>query len=207
MTTTDWRPNIGDYGVVQYVGDWRETWAAKLVCFGTNAKVAHAVVYVGHVEGFEKEQIVETNPGGAKFADWDKYGDNVTWSTDDLPAHCTPTTAQGQQIARNAISYIGTPYGTLDILIILFAQSRAGGFLKPGRPLEQQPWIVRRYMSSKRLICSQLVDRAYAEAGVHLFTAWISCLVSPGDLWRLLLSTASGVTPTHLAQVGQTPAV
>lgn len=188
---------LGDYGVVRSVGDWRETLAARFVRFGTRAKVNHAVVYVGPVAGYTKPQIVETNPGGAKLADWDKYGRNIWWSTGDLPGHCTPTPEQGAQIARNAISMLGTPYGLIDILIIALAQSRSGGFIKPGKPLGQQPWIVRRYMSSNHLICSQLVDRAFAEAGVHLFEAWIQCLVSPGDLWRLLLSTASGLTPTR----------
>ena len=48
---------------------------------------------------------------------------------------------------------------------------------------------LKRYIgSSKHLICSQLVDLVYAEAGIHLFTdnRWPG-YVTPADLANLIL--------------------
>lgn len=170
MTT----PQLGAFGVTPTYGNWRDRLAAGLIRYGTNSPVNHAFLYVG------TGKIVEAAPGGARHNDADAYGDNVTWSNLDLD----DTTRA--KIVAHAESLIGTPYGWADILAITLAQDRAG------RHVNSHTWWVRRINNWRRLICSQLVDVAYQEAGIHLFTdGRLPGLVSPGDLYRLIEAPAT----------------
>lgn len=170
----------GDYLVTPTHGNWRTRIAAFLIRYGTESPVNHSALYVGEVAGYDKPQIIEARPGGAGYADWDSYSD-CTWSTSRLPLDLVPTDEQRILIAQAATGMVGTPYGWLDLVAIALAQRRLG------RVVDGDEWWVRRIASSRTLICSQLVDRAYLEAGVHLFDdGRIPGLVSPGDLSRLL---------------------
>jgi cell wall-associated NlpC family hydrolase len=135
--------------------------AAKLIRFGTRSTVNHAFVYIGG------GCIVEAQPGGAVVSSADKYPLAV-WAGREQP-----------QAAHHARQLVGTPYGWLDIAALSLACAGIGD--EPNNPIAQ---IVER---DNRLICSQLVDRAYLLAGVHLFDdGRLSGQVTPGDLLDLI---------------------
>jgi cell wall-associated NlpC family hydrolase len=161
-------PQIGDYGVVATYGNWHNRLAGWAIRFGTDSKVNHAFVYVGG------GQIVEAAPGGARINDVDAY-DNITWS------HSQPWAITRHHIAHAARGMVGTPYGWLDIFAIALAQGRTG------RLVNDRTWWVKRVQRTDRLICSQLVDLAYQQSGIHLFNdGRLPGLVSPGDLAQLI---------------------
>ncbi|MGW9433129.1 hypothetical protein ACWHA1_35035 [Streptomyces decoyicus] len=68
------------------------------------------------------------------------------------------TEQQRTDICAAATRYVGVPYSFLDYLAIATHRFHLP---VPG---------LRRYVASTRhMICSQLVDRCYLDAGVHLF--------------------------------------
>lgn len=155
-------PQLGDFGVVRTNG-----LAARLIRFGTRSTVNHAFVYVG--DGV----IVEAQPGGAKLSPASDYPDAI-WSSMDLDTH-----ARGS-ISHHAEQLVGTPYNWLDIAALALAcygiRSHA---------------IDRRIERMDRLICSQLVDRAYELAGEHLFNdGRLPSEVTPQDLLALIRKAA-----------------
>jgi cell wall-associated NlpC family hydrolase len=169
------QPRIGDFFVVRTNG-----WLARIVRFGCSSTVNHAGVYVGN------GQVVEARPGGAGYKPLSTYL-TALWSTDNLPTEFVPTDSQRQKIVANAVKDVGTPYGMLDILAIALGQKRLGDLIKTDKALDKQPWWVRRLVSRKTLICSQLVDLSYKDSGIHFFTDLrIPGLVSPEDLRELL---------------------
>ncbi|HJQ00105.1 MAG TPA: hypothetical protein VJ851_00765 [Jatrophihabitans sp.] len=154
------RPQLGDYGVVRTGGLW-----AWLIRFGTRSKVNHAFVYVG--DGM----IVEAQPGGAVQSPGWRYSRITAWSNLNL------TDAERADIVRWAKAQIGVPYGWPDIAALGLACEgiRSG-------------WVAKRIEREDRLICSQLVDKAYVLAGVHLFEdGRLPGQVTPGDLYDLIL--------------------
>lgn len=169
-------PKLGDFFVVRTNG-----WLARIVRFGTHSTVNHAGIYVG--DG----QVIEARPGGAGFAPVSLYA-NAFWSTDNLPTDLVPTAAQRQEIVRLAVSTKGTPYGMLDILAIALGQRRLGSWIDTKLEIGKQPWWVKRLISRKTLICSQLVDQVYMDADIHFFHDGRPVgLVSPEDLRALLI--------------------
>ncbi|GGM12959.1 hypothetical protein [Nakamurella endophytica] len=177
----------GDFCLVHATGRLRDRWMGALVQWVTDSPCEHAAVYVGHVDGYDKPQCVEARPGGAGFIDADHYTGRALWSGGRLPAHLIPTDAQRQAIVAAALAKVGTPYGVLDIVAIGLAQRRLGSRVDARRAIAEQPWWVRRLMRTDRLICSELIDLVYEEAGVHLFTdGRPHQLVAPSDLWVLL---------------------
>jgi uncharacterized protein YycO len=176
------QPMPGDFGLVKTGGQGFAGLVAWAIRFGTDAPVNHAFVYVG--DG----RIVEAEPGGACESSVDRYGD-VVWSTGRLDVELTTT--QRWAIVQAALDAVGTPYGWLDIVAIALAQKRLGGLV------DSDDWIARRISNDGTLICSQLVDVAYKAAGVGLFAdGRLPGLVSPGDLYRLLVPAAR---PAQLA--------
>lgn len=143
------QPQPGDFGVVHMGGDsgwWIH--AGEIVNGDGFADYEHAFVYVGGA------QIVEAEPGGAKLAR--VHYQDVLWSTDHIPL----TLGQREAIVLAAVKYVGTPYSAMDYFAI--AAKRLGfQAIVPG---------LKNYVaSSKHMICSQLVDQCYQDAGVHLF--------------------------------------
>lgn len=150
-------PLIGDYGTVRTGG-----LAAKLIRFGTRSPVNHAFVYIGG------GQIVEAQPGGAAISQLSAYT-NVQWDKR------IDSSDVGRDIAKAALGMVGTPYNWLDIAALTFA---CYGM--------RNRWIDRRIERDDRLICSQLVDKAYQLAGVQLFDdGRLPGEVTPGDLYDL----------------------
>jgi uncharacterized protein YycO len=151
-------PNVGDYGVVRTSGA-----AGALIRFGTRSTVNHAFVHIG--DG----QIVEAQPGGAIISPATNYPDAI-WSHRDL------TDSDRASIAHWAKQQVGVPYGWPDIAALAFACY--------GITNKQ---INQRIERMDRLICSQLVDKAYMLAGVHLFDdGRLTQAVTPGDLLNLI---------------------
>ncbi|RKE19934.1 hypothetical protein [Streptomyces sp. TLI_171] len=169
MTTTP--PLPGDFAVVRMGGR-----TGRLIRIGQFlngdgfADYEHAFVHVG--DG----QLVEAQPGGAELRPLSVYdGRPVLWSTGRIPL----TEEQRTAITAAAHRYVGTPYSLADYLALAAARIHL-----PAGPL------LRNYVAtSKHMICSQLVDQCYQDAGVHLFDdhRWPG-YVTPADLAKLLSS-------------------
>lgn len=155
---------VGQFGVVRTKG--LAGWAIRL---GTRSQVNHAFIYVGGGE------IVEAQPGGARVSKASKYPDAI-WSHFDLGQWPRIKVAARALAFTHANDGKGVPYNFLDIVVLtLLSLGIRWG------------WLQKRAQSSRTLICSQLVDRAYAEAGIHLYDdGRPDGLVTPGDLLMLL---------------------
>lgn len=133
----------------------------------------HAGVYLG--DG----TTVEAQPGGAarqRLASHDPS--RLLWSTGRIPL----TDAQRTAIVTAATGYLGTPYSAADYFAIAAHRLRL--------PL---PWLRTYVASSKHMICSQLVDRCYRDAGVQLFAdgRWDG-YVTPAELAGVIEGGPSG---------------
>lgn len=198
-------PKLAAIGTTPTGGPWYDRLVGRLIRWGTatqdqygkfhDAKVNHAVIFVGDVPGYDKPQLVQAQPHGAKFADWDSYGDSMYWDDDPEQLQLNETLrplfltdkdrTEIAAWARDcAIKKIG--YNYLDFLAIGLAQKRFHKLINPARLRWWDRWVVNRLSRPDRLICSQLVDYAYAKASVHLFMdARPPGLVSPADLFSL----------------------
>jgi cell wall-associated NlpC family hydrolase len=132
----------------------------------------HAFIYIGDygTTGDLAAQIVEAEPGGARRTALN-YS-SVLWSSGKIPL----TDAQRAAIVTAAKKYVGTPYSAADYFALAAHRLHIPA---PG---------LRAYVaSSGHMICSQLVDACYADAGVHLFSdgRWPG-YVTPGALADLL---------------------
>jgi uncharacterized protein YycO len=166
------QPQPGDFGVVKMGGTggkWIHIgqFAAGVLAGNDESKdYEHAFVYVGG------GQIVEAEPGGARQVL--VHYDHILWSTGIIQL----TLEQRMSIVEAAKKYVGTPYSAVDYFAIA-AQRLHAGVLIPG---------LKTYVSSsKHMICSQLVDKCYQDAGVHLFDdkRW-SGYVMPSSLAGLI---------------------
>jgi cell wall-associated NlpC family hydrolase len=160
------QPQPGDFGVVQMGGDSGKWIHIGEIANGDGfANYEHAFVYVGG------GQIVEAEPGGAKETQV-HYG-NVLWSTD----HISLTLRQRMDIVEAAHRYIGVPYSAADYFAIAAKRLKLGPLV---------PGLKDYVASSKHMICSQLVDQCFSDAGVHLFKdgRWPG-YVTPAALARL----------------------
>lgn len=159
-------PKPGEFGVVRTKG-----FIQVMIRVFTRSQVNHAFIVCedGHT-------IIEAQTKGAVVSDLSKWeGHLVVFSA----------IGAGQPVIDKARTLIGTPYNFLDIFAIGL---RCLG-LKWG-------WVASRAEREDRLICSQLVDRAFHLAGHDLFAdGRPDGSVTPGDL---LLLIAEGV-PTHTA--------
>ena len=175
MTT----PQPGDFFVQRTTTtNWRDQIMAHIIQWGTASNVNHAGIYIGTIEG--TPTIVEARPCGAGYAPLTEYlGPNTKWSQGTT----IPDQATRQRITHAAINLVGTPYSWIDCIAVAIAQKRLGHHLDATKPLDQQPWWYQRIARTDRLMCSQLVDYAYFQAGVHLFDYGRPFgLVSPADL-------------------------
>ncbi len=153
-------PDLGEFGVVRTNG-----WAGLGIRIITRSTVNHAFVYVG--DGL----IVEAQPAGARLAPASLYP-GALWSGPGL------TAGLGEAIAAAARALVGTPYSWVDCAAIGLTDTLGW----------HVPEAVRRRLNRRdRLMCSQLVDTAYALGGVHLYDdGRIAGDVSPGDLLLLI---------------------
>lgn len=179
------KPTLGAFGVVR-----TDSWVAPFIRLLTRSQVNHAFVLVrpladtfiavgsdGSMTRLHDWEVVEAQTSGAKLARLSKWAlnDNVAFSA-PLPA------GVGDAVAYRARLLLGTPYNFLDIAALFFLLC---GF--------RWGWLLDRAQRANRLECSQLVDRAYRNAGVHLFEDdRPDGEVTPGDL---LMFIAQGLRP------------
>jgi len=129
----------------------------------------HAAIYIGG------GQIVEAQNTGTAYANVSKYANLDTfWSTGILK----PTANQRSAIVAAARGYVGVPYSWPDYWA-LAAKRLNLGWLVPGL----QSYVA----STKHMICSQVVDQCWHDAGIELFQdkRWPG-YVTPGDLYERL---------------------
>jgi cell wall-associated NlpC family hydrolase len=138
---------------------------------GGFAQYEHAAIYIG--DG----QIIQAGSKGVNQAKVSDYAKNDTfWSTGII----NPTDGQRAAIVKAAIGYKGVPYSWVD-----YAALAAHHLNMVPADTELKDYV----SSSNHMICSQVVDKCYADAGVHLFTdnRWPG-YVTPADLYNLLVS-------------------
>jgi hypothetical protein len=164
---------LGDFGLTRITGGVGLAirlgqWAYD----GTFRDLEHAFVYVG--DG----HVVEAMPGGAQFNLLSEYSDReILWSSGKL-RDWTDEDKQRAAIVSAAKGYIGVPYSFLDY-----------GAMVAHRLHLPAPGLKRYIASSKHMICSQIVDQCYLDAGYRLFTnnRWPG-YVAPSSLYELLES-------------------
>lgn len=131
--------------------------------------VQHAAMYLG--DG----RLVQAMPHGATEVSFSThYPDfsKLVWSTGLIK----PTAAQRRVLIDRAYDYIGTPYSAADYISL--AAKHYG----------LRPEALKRYIASTgHMICSQLVDQCFQDAGIQLFNdgRWPGD-VTPGSLYTLL---------------------
>lgn len=164
MTTIP--PQPGDFAVVSVGGPVGRAIAVGEWLNGDGfGDFEHAFIYIG------SGRVIQAEPGGAAEAALTPHA-QILWSSDVIPL----TDPQRKAICDAARGYVGVPYSFAD-----YAALAAHRLHIPAPGL-------RAYIgSSKSMICSQLVDQCYADAGVHLYTdsRWPG-FVTPASLAGLI---------------------
>jgi cell wall-associated NlpC family hydrolase len=170
-------PQPGDFEVVPMGGQGGKLiQVAQILSSTGRLNYEHARLYLG------KGKIVEAQPGGAVIRNYDVHqNDGGLWSTGLIDINV----AERHRIVLAGISYgeAHVGYSEADYFAIAAYRFKVG-ILVPG---------LKSYVgSSKHMICSQLVDQCYADAGVQLFDdkRWPG-YVTPGDLADLLTQLAA----------------
>jgi cell wall-associated NlpC family hydrolase len=160
-TTT---PRIGQFGLTRISGLTGKFVEAGQALVGSRSMWTHAFVVVSD------DEIVQAQPGGAVRVPLRDAlnGRGVVFSDFGLDIF-----TRGR-IAREAEKLVGTPYSFAD-----YAAIGAARLLHTTR--------IEAYVEdSGHMICSQLVDEAFARAGIELFPNRLAGDVTPGDLARLI---------------------
>lgn len=171
-------PNTGDVGLVRVKPNGLR-WFIRLGQWLTGdgfADYEHAVVCEAYSHPAEVALVIQAEPGGATrglYMDEDR----VLWTSFGIPLD----DHQRQAIADAARGYRGTPYSFLDYLAIALHSWHV--------PF---PGLKRYVASTKHMICSQLADQCYQDAGIYLFNdeRWPG-YVSPADLYDLSVGRES----------------
>ena len=161
-------PEPGDFEVVTAGGLPGEVvhYAELANGSGPWSDYEHALLFIGGVN-----QVIQAEPAGADYAQLTKHAKEL-WSTGKF--NLTPM--QRDKICDAARGYIKTPYSFLDYVALILHRLHIPA-----------PWLKRYIASTRHMICSQLVDQCYLDAGIHLFDdgRWPG-YVTPADLARLL---------------------
>ncbi|MFH8681773.1 hypothetical protein [Streptomyces lydicus] len=160
-------PLPGDIGLTQISGA-----SGRLIRFGQWINGDGFADYEHAFLVLPDDQVLEAEPGGARIRPLTDYGGaNVLYV---WPEGLTERQRAG--ICTAASRYVGVPYSFLDYAAIATHRFHVP---VPG---------LRRYIANTRhMICSQLVDQCYLDAGVHLFAdgRWPG-YVTPMALYQLL---------------------
>jgi uncharacterized protein YycO len=157
-------PKPGDIGLVSIKG-----WVGRLIrilqWFNGDgfSKYTHSFIVL------EDGMLIEAMPGGAQIVSLDEYADRDVLYVS--PAGLTD--ADRKRICDAARQYEGTPYSFVD-----YAAIAAHRLHLP------YPGLRAFVESTGHLICSQLCDAAYTDAGIKLFSdnRWDG-YVTPGSLY------------------------
>lgn len=144
---------------------WIANWAIKKF---TKSDYSHAFIVIDRVG-----TIVEAKPRGASYGNISEYsGMRMQTSTTVL------TDEQRADIINAAKSFIGTPYGFMDIVYLgLYTQG------------VNWTWLLNKVRRLKNMICSELVAQSGDNAGVLA--------------WRCGKPYAQEVTPGNLDELAQ----
>jgi uncharacterized protein YycO len=147
----------------------RAIWLGQAI-IGDRSRWTHAFLVL------DEKSVVEAMPDGARIAPLKPYLELEKRSLAAF-SRLTLTDEQRATVVQVGREFEGVPYSFLDYVSLSLEHLHV-------RP----PWVQHRVESSGRMICSQLVDRAYDIAGVHLFDDGRKPGdVTPGDLSRCLL--------------------
>lgn len=156
------QPRPGDFGL-SIIGGWTGWWVARGQSLtGDPSRYTHAFIVV------DGDRVIEAMPGGARLGYLEKLllGDVIFWSPPGI------TKEQRRIIVEKAMEMRGTRYSFMDYVALTLAHLGA-----------TPKWLRGYITTSKRMICSQLVDFVYCLAGIHLFTdGRLPQDVTPGDL-------------------------
>jgi hypothetical protein len=161
------RPQPGDIGLTQISGT-----AGRLIRLGQWLNGNGFADYQHAFLVLPDDRLLEAEPGGARIRPLSSYDDRSVLYV--CPPEYPP--AMRKDVCAAAERYVGVPYSFLDYAAIAVHRIHLP---VPG---------LRRYVAATgHMICSQLVDRCYQDAGVHLFDdgRW-SGYVTPGALHGLL---------------------
>jgi hypothetical protein len=160
-------PKPCDIGLTSVVGP-----VGRLIALGELLNGSGFTTYEHAFLVLPDEQLIEAQPGGAVVRPLADYaGRHVTFV---VPGGLADD--QRAAVCAAALKYVGVGYSAAEYFAIA-----AHRFHLP------VPFLRQYIGSSRRMICSQLVDQCYADAGVPLFCdlRW-SGYVTPADLGRSL---------------------
>lgn len=174
-----YEPQPGDIGLTHMPGDVGAAIRVGQWLYGAGyADVEHAFVVVQPVDG--KRMVVEAQPGGARHVPFDHDPARTVY------LRCPDRLRDAVSFA--AIRYTGVGYSAAEYLALALHHF---GIPAPG--------LRAHIASTKRMICSQLADRAAMDGGWHLFVdgRWEG-YVTPGDLYGLYLEQQrADAAPPH----------
>lgn len=159
----------GTFGLTQIGGLLGALIVLGQLLVGDGSKYTHAFIVL------DDGTVMEAMPSGARIR---PLADSLDRPAPIAFSWAVPLTApQRAAIVAEARACEGVRYGFSAYLHLVL--SRLG--IRWG-------WLVRYLERSGRMICSQLVDHAYARAGVQLFDDGRAPFdVTPGDLANLLI--------------------
>jgi hypothetical protein len=170
-------PQPGDFAVINTVNETADiVQLLEMLGGGGFSEWNHAVVCV-RVDPDGMVWIAEAEPGGAVDVPWHYNGVPYRWSTGIIPASPAVADAAVKYCCPGPWGSHGVPYSFLDYAAIA---AHAWHVPAPG---------LRAYISATgHQICSQLVDRCFQDAGLHLYSdnRW-NGFVRPSDLGDLLV--------------------
>lgn len=164
-------PISGPVGTLISAGEWLD---------GDGfANYDHAEIFLGVING--TAVTMGAYPGGARLVALPPPPQQQGWLWSS--GHIALTDNQRTAIVANALGCKGVPYSSLDYFAIAAHRLHIPA-----------PWLKTYISSTHHLICSQLVDLCYDNAGVHLFTdkRWPG-YVTPADLAHLILADTFGL--------------
>lgn len=141
-------PQPGDFAVVSAGGI-----AGPLISFGEwlngdgFGTWEHAFIYIG------SGQIIQAEPGAANQRPLTPHA-HTLWSSDAIPL----TDPQRHAVVAAARGYLGAPYSFLDYAALALHRVHL--------PV---PGLRAFIADTGHMICSQLVDQCYQDAGIQLF--------------------------------------
>jgi uncharacterized protein YycO len=182
----------GDFGLVHSHSDtgrligaaeWLDEVAQGHLRQADRASLYRHAFLVERVDG-NAVHAIEARPSGAGRAVYPLDGPDILWSAGRLKDQASGlliemTDGHREQIVTWAVAHIGAPYSYLAYL-----RQAAVRLHVPGAPA----WLAHQVEARGEYLCSQLVDAAYASAGVHLFADGREPYdVAPSDLADLLV--------------------
>lgn len=159
---------VGRYGVVH-----GHTWVSRTIQFFSWATTGALTNYNHTFLVVTPDTVVEALWPTVRFSPLSKYHERALYNVQD--DHITAETLA--QIAAWGVKQVGIRYNLLGVLA--FPLHRV-------IPLFSRP-VAKKADQNHKLFCSELVTRAYAQAGIALFPRLRASVVAPDDLADLII--------------------